>query len=556
MGIAKLPEKVEHHFTSRTCSIFDRMLFRFGNDATLWLQYIDYLKNTRNVPTLNRVFAQAIQRHPTNEGLWILAADYEFEFNENITAARALMERALRLNSKSERLWIEFCKLECIYLARIKERMAEYGIDQSALVPKKGNSIDASSLPDAKADGSASGVVEGDPSTEVRSSSENPFLEGAIPRFIFQNALKAIPENPNFRLSFLRLFDAFEGTEKVKNELFQGLLRDFGTNPKCVSAYAQHKLENVRGEETEEAAVQFALKTYDEALSTVATVAMYQEYLDFCLASLNKTASQRSALQEIHTWAERVLKVCQKAKEVGCTSEILYSTWVDTLLGLGWVDEAVKTAQTATEQHPDSGFLWLQRIRLHVRRSALSFNQALDAKIKKLFAEALDSVPTNKCLVLWGYYLELVQSSQLTFETKIEHFRKALVALSAVTEKKAVSTIKGAFICRIAATHDIETTRRAYQVGLDVPVASEEYFRQCILIERSQRPIDLTVLRSLYRRAVRQHGKISADLWLGWIELEAETGDFGAAANVFWEAKKTLRKGSTKLLVGYRQLCK
>jgi len=58
------------------------------------------------------------------------------------------------------------------------------------------------------------------------------------------------------------------------------------------------------------------------------------------------------------------------------------------------------------------------------------------------------------------------------------------------------------------------------------------------------------------RRAVRQHGKISADLWLGWIELEAETGDFGAAANVFWEAKKTLRKGSTKLLVGYRQLCK
>jgi len=134
VGIAKLPEKVEHHFTSRTCSIFDRMLFRFGNDATLWLQYIDYLKNTRNVPTLNRVFAQAIQRHPTNEGLWILAADYEFEFNENITAARALMERALRLNSKSERLWIEFCKLECIYLARIKERMAEYGKQHRCLV--------------------------------------------------------------------------------------------------------------------------------------------------------------------------------------------------------------------------------------------------------------------------------------------------------------------------------------------------------------------------------------------------------------------------------------
>ena len=92
-----------------------------------------------------------------------MAAGYEFEYNENITAARgamplrtrvrcvcvcvtyprffstcgaALMERALRLNPKSERLWIEFCKLECIYLARIKERMEEFGIDASALVPK------------------------------------------------------------------------------------------------------------------------------------------------------------------------------------------------------------------------------------------------------------------------------------------------------------------------------------------------------------------------------------------------------------------------------------
>jgi hypothetical protein len=31
---------------------------------------------------------RAIQLHPTVEGLWIVAAGYEFEYNENITAAR------------------------------------------------------------------------------------------------------------------------------------------------------------------------------------------------------------------------------------------------------------------------------------------------------------------------------------------------------------------------------------------------------------------------------------------------------------------------------------
>jgi hypothetical protein len=35
--------------------------------------------------------------------------------------------------------------------------------------------------------------------------------------------------------------------------------------------------------------------------------------------------------------------------------------------------------------------------------------------------------------------------------------------------------------------------------GLDVPAQTEQYYRHCILIERAQRPMDLTVIRSLYR---------------------------------------------------------
>jgi hypothetical protein len=55
---------------------------------------------------------------------------------------------------------------------------------------------------------------------------------------------------------------------------------------------------------------------------------------------------------------------------------------------------------------------------------------------------------------------------------------------------------------------------------------------------------------------VRHHGKLSADLWLGWIEVEIDAGDFTAASNLFWEAQRMLRKNNTKLIAGYQQLRK
>lgn len=562
LGIMRLPESVEHHFAKWITMIFGRMLTKFGSDVTLWLQYIEYLKKIRNASTLNRVFAQAIQLHPTVEGLWIVAAGYEFEYNENITAARALMERALRLNPKSERLWIEFCKLECIYLARIKERMEEFGIDASALVPK-GTSIDRTSLPDSKKEEGLSASAAGDPSTKAQAqaatTTQNPFLAGAIPLFIYRSAVKAIPDSAAFRVSFLRVFGSFDGTENIRQEIFDSLLKEFSDDARCVSLYAKHKMQDATDEE-KPAAVLFALQTYEEALRTASSVELWEEYLEFCLDCLNSSAAKKDQTaaqrREVRAWAERVLEVCQKAEEAAATSELFYSTWIQTLLNLGRVDEAVKTAETATRRHAQSPSLWLLRIRLHIRRSAVASSEVLGADLKQLFAAAFDAVPVRDSLSLWGHYLELVLSANLSLDTTLQHFRKALVTLSGAPDKRGVSVIKEAFISRVAATHDIQSTRQAYEVGLDVPAQTEEYYRHCILIERAQRPMDLTVIRSLYRRGVRHHGKLSADLWLGWIEVEIDAGDFTAASNLFWEAQRMLRKNNTKLIAGYQQLRK
>ena len=48
-----------------------------------------------------QVLTKALQLHPTAAGLWSYAAAWEFEHNANATAARALMQRGLRMCPRS-----------------------------------------------------------------------------------------------------------------------------------------------------------------------------------------------------------------------------------------------------------------------------------------------------------------------------------------------------------------------------------------------------------------------------------------------------------------------
>jgi hypothetical protein len=49
-----------------------------------------------------------LQVHPTEPGLWVYAAAWEFEANGNPAAARALMQQGLRMCRYSEKMWLDY----------------------------------------------------------------------------------------------------------------------------------------------------------------------------------------------------------------------------------------------------------------------------------------------------------------------------------------------------------------------------------------------------------------------------------------------------------------
>jgi hypothetical protein len=59
--------------------------------------------------------------HPTESWLYVLSASVEMKMG-NMSGARTMIERGIRMNAKDERLWIEWIKLEMGYIQQLKDK--------------------------------------------------------------------------------------------------------------------------------------------------------------------------------------------------------------------------------------------------------------------------------------------------------------------------------------------------------------------------------------------------------------------------------------------------
>ncbi|KAL6059850.1 U3 snoRNP protein [Balamuthia mandrillaris] len=383
MGIRKLPELSEFSGVRRIHFLYHRLLRKFGEDVKLWLQYIDFCKNTGSVKALNRTFARALRAHPTSEGLWIMAASWEFEHNSNIIAARALMQRSIRINKHCGRLWHEYCRLELLYLQKIKDRIKLLGVENAALVPKEENENDEINKDDDEANGwdedeeaeddkeekeegeqqRTKVSAEGDPSTGgSNAGTSNPFLEGAIPRLIFKNACASehFQGDWKFVVKFVEIFRAFENTERIVEEVYQTLLDRFPRNEECWSLWAKKELDDLAqqpqkyndgtpkgevGEEDErkhEKAMDRAFELFEEAVGKLSTAQMWEKYATFCqdmmlqqIASHEKYqlhGEEENQQNNVQRLAKRLLDVCRRANSHSLMTEDLFCLWVEAIL--------------------------------------------------------------------------------------------------------------------------------------------------------------------------------------------------------------------------------
>lgn len=93
--IARMHSEATHHIVS----IFERGVKRCKYDVALWQQYMAWAQRRKMRTAVSRIAARALALFPNNVQLWLTVANHELNGNMSTTTARALLLRALRLNA-------------------------------------------------------------------------------------------------------------------------------------------------------------------------------------------------------------------------------------------------------------------------------------------------------------------------------------------------------------------------------------------------------------------------------------------------------------------------
>ncbi|EPQ26024.1 uncharacterized protein PFL1_06477 [Pseudozyma flocculosa PF-1] len=85
--------------TGHIVSVWERLVRRFKWDVDSWQRYIEWANKRKMRVVVGRLYARALSLHPNKIPLWLSAASHELNNNSSTTAARSLLQRALRQNA-------------------------------------------------------------------------------------------------------------------------------------------------------------------------------------------------------------------------------------------------------------------------------------------------------------------------------------------------------------------------------------------------------------------------------------------------------------------------
>ena len=210
--VKRLGVKISNHTGQRRIFfVLDRATKKFPGDVGLWMQYIMFAQKQGSNTKVSQLLTSVLRLHPTKPELWIYAATMG---STNITEARSYMQRGLRLCGSSERLWVEYARLEMMHISKIAGRKQILGLDIAEIeresTQNTRNDDDSMiNLPAITTKELMPAQRPSDGLEVLEKLGTGPVLLGAIPMAIFDAAMKYFKSSDKLCQQFFDMIAEF-----------------------------------------------------------------------------------------------------------------------------------------------------------------------------------------------------------------------------------------------------------------------------------------------------------------------------------------------------------
>ncbi|XP_052790415.1 U3 small nucleolar RNA-associated protein 6 homolog [Mya arenaria] len=481
--------EIDNNIVVRIHRLYKLVLYRFPEDVKLWLSYIAFAKQLKAKDLVSRQYTKMLQVHDKKPELWLSAAKWEFEENNNPDNARGLLQRALRFNQTSQTLWQEYYRMELMYAEKMRKRRSVLDLE-----------------------------TEGE---------SDPVLSGGVAFIVFQQALEAIPDNAGFVIQFLPICLLFDFTSKQEQDICALLAEKFSDNPLAWDALARRHLarKSTSKNDAREDERKFH-EVYGEAIGVVTSGEVWKLYINACLDLIQKAGKQ--SLQEKRL--ERALLVFEEARDVGHLTPDLYAKWTDLLQKTGSLTEALEVCCAALEVHPGDITLWEKKLSLMITvgKDLNMIQDTLDGARK--------NIPKKDSWPLVRMVLEHSIASNAAEDT-VKLLEKSMIDPSPVSQPAKELYLEFEYL-----QHGMQHARKVFSRICEYKPVSEDVYRSYVSMEMAQPKPKMKLVRAAYEEAVREHGALSPNLWLDYIKFEScgLEGRLEAVGNIHFRAVKAL----------------
>lgn len=519
--------KARYGTLRRVVRLLWALIARWGFQSSTARTALQIAAALPNRKLLARLYGRLLQLHVHDVQLWSEAATYEFTANGNVRSARALFQRALRLNQTSAELWTAYLRLETMHWQLVHDSRTT---DAPAPITGRAAVEEFGKLLESLRKGS-DGVS--DESDAVAASAEAGFLELAVPQRVAAEALRQCA-SPALVRHLVQVYADF-GLHAVPAAL--ALLRqstrslttaDEDTRAAWIGVLAEAPLLLQLGADAA-AGVDLCANTFEAA---VARFGLSGSLLSVQLHTYRTVAEAHARpLGGVPRVLYQKLFAQCAALDAAQLSPEFVMEWLAFARSGAVPADGLAVARAVCSAAGTNGTLWCAALQV------LAGGGGGGGETPERLAQLLNTALTSSLpsVELAAFSVEVLASGLASAPPSPE---RLLAALLPHLSKKQDPCVVRSLLSFLLLNYNLHTARRAVEVLTQRRRQSVEVVLACVAIEA---PADQRRATLLEQALANTHSSQAAPLWAALVHHHLAAHDASAAQSATWRARRSLR---------------